>query len=741
MDDDAVRPRPPGWMLAIALVAGLTGLALLTQTVQNSDLFGPWHDKILLGNAVGALVVLAVLIANLVRLLHERRANVPGSALKLRLVGAFAAVAAAPVLVVFVLSVNFLHRGIETWADQRVARGLERALQLSRSALDAELRLGLERTQDAAQQLARLAPAEMVEALARLRREAGASEMSVFARNYRIIATSSDGQPGAMPELPSEDVLLQLPRDGHYVAAEPIAGDRLRVRVAVVLYAGGGAAGEPLTLQALFPVSEQLGALAESVQKTYSRYGEMVFLREPLESSFTLALSVALLLALFAAFYGAFVFSRRLVAPVRALVAGTRAVAAGQLHMRLPVTRRDDIGALVESFNEMTARLAAASEQAQRNAAEIERSRRSLATVLARLTSGVIAVDGANHLQIANEAAGFILQTDLQALAGEALAEIGGLDPALGRFFETCTHRSRESPEGWREEISLADGNAGRRVLMCSAASLPGDGDTAPGYVLVFEDITAMLQAQREAAWGEVARRLAHEIKNPLTPIQLSAERIRRRYLANPPESDMALLDRATHTIVQQVEAMRDMVNAFSEYARVPEVNFAPLDLNGLVCEVTELYYGSQQLALQLDLDPAAASIEADAVRLRQLLHNLIRNAAEALEGQAGGVITITTRQIGTDTARVVEILVQDNGPGIDPQLLGRIFDPYVSSRTRGTGLGLAIVRRLVEEHGGEVGAENMAGGGACIRVTLPVTQRGRDAQADHGRRRAGDRR
>lgn len=741
MDDEPVRLRPPGWALAVALAVGLAGLALLTQTVQNSDKFGRWHDTVLLVNTAAALLLLGLLAFNLLRLARDRRAGVPGSALKLRLLAAFAAVAAAPVLVVFLLSVQFLHRGIETWADERIAQGLERSLELSRGALDAELRSAMEHTQRTALALASLAPGAMVEALPQLRREAGASEMTVFARNYRIVATSSDARPGAMPELPGEDVLLQLPRDGRYVAVEPAGEDRLRVRAAVLLRPGGDAAGDVLILQALFPVSEQLGALAESVQKIYSRYGELVFLRDPLESSFTLALTVALLLALFTAFYGAFVFSRRLVAPVRALVAGTRAVAAGRLDTRLPVTSHDDIGALVESFNEMTAQLAAAGEQARRSAAEIERSRSQLATVLARLTSGVVAVDGSGRLQIANEAAGAILQTQLAMLAGTTLEEIGSGNPVLDQFFGACLQRSRESPAGWREQVAIGAENSARRVLMCSAAPLPGEQGASPGFVLVFEDITATLQAQREAAWGEVARRLAHEIKNPLTPIQLSAERIRRRYLAGQPEPDTELLDRATHTIVQQVEAMRDMVNAFSEYARAPEVSFAALDLNGLIRELADLYHGPQQPELGLDLDPGLASIEADAVRLRQLLHNLIRNAAEALEGQASGRIGISTHRLGEGASAMAEILVRDNGPGINAGLLGRIFDPYVTGKTRGTGLGLAIVRRLVEEHGGTVSAWNQPGGGACIRVTLPVSQRDRDAHPDSRPRRGGERR
>jgi nitrogen fixation/metabolism regulation signal transduction histidine kinase len=741
MDDANVRLRRGNLALAACLVVGLVGLGLLTETVQNFEVFGRWHDTVLIVNLLAALTLLTVLSVNLVRLLRERRQQVPGARLKLRMLVAFAAIAAGPLLVVFLVSILFLDRGIGTWADERIALDLEHSLQLSRAALDAELRADLEKTEAAAARLAELAPAKMIAELAAIRRETGAREMSVFGRNYRIVATSSAGAPGSIPELPSEDVLLQLPRDGRYVAAEPTGPGALEVRAAATLGGRADGSGELLFLQAIYPVGEQLGALAESIQKTYTRYGELVFLREPLESSFTVALSVAVLLALFTALFAALVFARRLVAPIRNLVAGTRAVAAGNLGMRLPVTSHDDIGALVESFNEMTARLAAAGEQARRNAEAIERSATSLATVLARLTSGVIAVDSRRRLRIANDAAGAILHTDLRAAAGQSLEDIGRRDPQLEAFFQACEARSRESAEGWREQIVLAAENTGRRVLMCSAAPLPDEQGPTAGWVLVFEDITAMLQAQREAAWGEVARRLAHEIKNPLTPIQLSAERIRRRYLGSLSGTDTEVLDRATHTIVQQVEAMRDMVNAFSDYARAPEISFAALDLNGLVREVADLYHGPQQPELRLELDASLTSIEADAVRLRQLLHNLIRNACEALESHAGALVTIGTRRLGEGAEGAAEIRVQDNGPGIDPELLDRIFDPYVTNKTRGTGLGLAIVRRLVDDHGGTIAAENLPGGGACVKVTLPLSQRRGDTQADIRLRRAGERR
>ncbi len=725
--------------LFIAIAAGLAGLGALTQAMQNSGSLGRWHDMILLANIAGAFVLASVLITNVARLLRDRRRQIPGAGLKLRLLVAFAAIAAAPMLVLFLVAVQFLHRGIETWADDEIARELERSLQLSRTALDSELRGALERTRAAGARVASLPAARLTEALPQIRAAAGAQDMSVYARNYRVLASSSVGIAGTLAAQPGEDILLQLPRDGSYVAVEPGGDERLRIRAAVLL--GGSPPGEALLLQALYPLRGPLGALATSVQRAYTRYGEAVYLREPLEAGFTVALAVVVLLALFTALYGALVFARGLVAPIRRLVAGTRAIAAGRLDTRLPVTSADDIGALVQSFNEMTARLDAARNEAQHNAEQIDRARAYLATVLARLTSGVIAVDAGRCLSVVNEAAEAILHADLRRAEGRSLADIGRDYPHLAGFFAACEEFSRASPSGWREQLDLPGEPRGRRALMCSAAPLPQEASGRAGYVLVFEDITEMLLAQREAAWGEVARRLAHEIKNPLTPIQLSAERIRRRYLGSLPAAETELLDRATHTIVQQVEALRDMVNAFGEYARAPEISFAPLDLNRLVREVADLYHGPQQPELRLALDEHITTVDADAVRLRQLLHNLIRNACEALEGAPAPRVTISTAQLERNGAGWVEIRVRDNGPGIDPAVLETMFEPYVTSKTRGTGLGLAIVRRLVEEHGGSISAENPPDGGACVSVLLPVAQTGRESLAEARQRRAGERR
>jgi nitrogen fixation/metabolism regulation signal transduction histidine kinase len=292
----------------------------------------------------------------------------------------------------------------------------------------------------------------------------------------------------------------------------------------------------------------------------------------------------------------------------------------------------------------------------------------------------------------------------------------------------------------WREQIMLR-ADSGRRVLMCACTELPGESDSPNGYAIVFDDITTLLQAQRDAAWGEVARRLAHEIKNPLTPIQLSAERLRRKYL-KPENGEVDLLDRATHTIIQQVEAMKQMVNAFSEYARTPRMEVTRFDLNALIAEVAELYaHHEKPLSIKLRLEPDLPQIEADAGRLRQMLHNLLRNALEAMEHQGDGRVEIATRRAATDDAELVEIKVADNGPGFSREIVEQAFEPYVTSKPKGTGLGLAIVKKLVEEHGGEIKARNREQGGAEISILIPISvDAGGQLQSrrhDHRRERA----
>jgi nitrogen fixation/metabolism regulation signal transduction histidine kinase len=454
--------------------------------------------------------------------------------------------------------------------------------------------------------------------------------------------------------------------------------------------------------------------------------------------------ALVLLLAALGALYGAFFWAQRLVQPVQDLIAGTRAVAKGDLSTRLALSSRDEMGFLVHSFNDMTKRLARARHEADESRAAVEQERASLAVILARLSTGVIALEPDLRLRTANAAASGILGVALESAVGGGLAELAGGHPLLAQFVAACRRHLDAGQTESREQIQL-QGDAGRRELMVACTALPGEDGAPAGLVIVFDDITTLLRAQRDAAWGEVARRLAHEIKNPLTPIQLSAERMRRRFLGQMSEKDAEVLDRATHTIVQQVEAMKQMVNAFSEYARAPAMAVASFDLNRLVLEVADLYrVQDARVQVRLFLDQHLGPIEADRGRMRQILNNLFANAFEALEGRQDAVVVVETRRTAMHGHPVLDLVVSDNGPGFPREIIGQVFDPYVTSKPRGTGLGLAIVKKIVEEHGGRIEAENVRSGGARVRIWLPLdgaargvlaAAAGRDARGTEPRR------
>lgn len=712
-------------------VAGVTlvfvALYLLTQTVQKSDDFDRLQDVILVINIAGGIILVLILIANLWRLLRDYRENVPGAKLKARMVGMFVGLAVLPLIVVFYFSIQFINRGIDSWFNVQVEEGLENALALSRAAIEFRKRQNLYATKQVAQQLAVVPDRQLIFELSVLRRESGATEMTLYGDSNRILASSTDSGIAAFPKPLTEEVALQMRQDRPFVSLEPLSTGNVEIRTAVSFTYRGNRLRQSRTLQAYFPVEERLGKMINSVENSYSEYQQLTFFREDLKDLLTLTLAFVLLLSLLAAIYGAFVLSQRLVAPIQDLVAGTRAVAMGDFDTRLPTPTKDEIGFLISSFNDMTQRLATARREATLSQALVEAERTNLEVILARLSTGVLALDSDLKIRTANQAAGSILGVTLENRTGEALRDVAKGMPLLEQFVDVaCVHLDAGETE-WREQIVLR-GDVGRRVLTCACTTLPGDEDNAAGYVIVFDDITALLQAQRDAAWGEVARRLAHEIKNPLTPIQLSAERMRRRYLKTMDEDEAKILDRATHTIVQQVEAMKEMVNAFSDYARAPDMDFSSFDLDKLAHEIVDLYRAQESdVEIVLTSDPAMPLVDGDMGRVRQMLHNLIRNAVEALEGTVDGRIDV---QIGTgefDEVEVVQIRVEDNGPGFQAGTMSQVFDPYVTTKPKGTGLGLAIVKKLVEEHIGTIRARNRSDGGAVISIRLPLNEAARE--------------
>jgi nitrogen fixation/metabolism regulation signal transduction histidine kinase len=703
-------------LLLFALL--LASLTLMSDATHNSERFGELYSWLLLINAMGLVVLGALVIANIIWLISQQRKKAVGAKLTTRLVITFVVLSMVPVSIVYYFSLQFLHRGIDSWFDVRIEQALDDALDLSRTALDVRLRDVLRVTESVADEIAQSPSTTLSLNLYDLRVRSGAAELTLLGSDNRIIASSSIDPTVIVPHRPSND-MLQVVRNGkHYIGLDPVGDSGLFAR-ALVPVLSSRQDSEVYILQALFTVSERLSTLAEGVQSAYGHYKELAYLRTPLKFSYTLTLSIVLVLSLLAAIWAAFHSARRLVAPVTDMAEATRAIAEGDYSKRLPVASDDELGFLVRSFNDMTRRLSKARDQARKSQQQVEGQRAYLEAVLANLSSGVMSLDADWVIRAVNSAARQNLGVDIKAYLGRSLTEIGRDHAFLRPFVDVISRHHRSGKKLWQEEVSLFGVN-GRQVLMCRGTSFKGTNSDRDGKVIVFDDVTALIQAQRDAAWGEVARRLAHEIKNPLTPIQLSAERLRRRFIKRMDEKDVEVLDRATRTIVNQVEAMKKMVNAFSEYARIPQISLEAVDLNLLLQEVLELYRGvDSRVKLVTRLDARQPCIEGDVGRLRQLLHNLLKNSLEAVAETAGACITVTTHTADESERAYVELVIDDNGPGFPERVLDNIFEPYVSTKPRGSGLGLAIVKKIVEEHGGVIAAESNPEGGARIRIRL----------------------
>ncbi len=708
--------------VATLLLLLLVALHLMSSAVQNTSELSELFVPLLLFILVGLVGLVVLVLANVVQLAARYRRQEAGSRLMLRMAAIFMVLALVPVSVVYFYSQQFLMHGIDSWFDVHVDQAMEDALGLSRASLDLHKRERFKATQKLFLELDGSSVAGLTLSLEELREHYGATELVLMDSSGHIITSSHADPTLLVPDRPDNSILQQVRGGDNFVGLASGKEDGpLQVRVVLVDTV------HSFILQALFPTSENLTTLTENVQNAYNRYRELAFLRKSLKNTFTLALALVLLFGLLAAIWAAFFTARRLVAPIADIAEGTRAVAKGDYDKQLPLPRfRDELSFLVASFNTMTRRIAKARDAADRSQHQVEAQRTYLETVLGRLSSGVLTFDADNCLRTANPAACEILQLEAGKCEGRSLQELLARGGSLQQFVESLQAPLSQSEGEWRDEITLYGGE-GRQVLLCRSTPLARPEGEAAGHVLVFDDVTTLIRAQRDAAWGEVARRLAHEIKNPLTPIQLSAERLRQKYLPKMPPSDAEILDRATRTIVAQVEAMKEMVNAFSDYARPPSMKLQPVSLNELVSEVLDLYRSASP-EIRVSLDSEQAEVEADPVRLRQVLHNLVKNAQEALVEHGDAWIEVGTQQKRKGDCLFVELRVSDNGPGFDDEDLVHLFEPYVTTKRKGSGLGLAVVKKIVEEHGGMIWAENREQGGACVILRLPVLVSGTTA-------------
>ncbi|HEV2042283.1 MAG TPA: ATP-binding protein [Casimicrobiaceae bacterium] len=708
-----LAPRLIRYVVLGCAVLGTVFLFLLATASANTSLFAGNYTLLVVLNGVLVAVLMALVAYQLWRLRKNLKAGVFGSRLAARLVLLFALVAVLPGALLYGVSIQFLGKSIESWFDVRVDRALEGGLNLGRNALEYLLK---ETTNKATQLALTLEESErggLVANLNRASEQAGIYEAALFSSTGGVLAVGGISGSMATPEPPPPQALLRARVQKTFAAIEETP-DQVLLRV-VVPVNSSDPNGPLRVLQVVEQVPKQLQEDAKKVQAGYRDYQEISYSRSALKRLYAMTLTLTLLLALFSALGLAVVLSEQFSLPLGLLAEGTRAVAQGDFSRRHPVQSRDELGVLTESFNTMTAQLAEAKQKGEESHRAVETTRAYLESILANLSAGVLAFDNAFRLRTANPSAAVILQQPLTDLIDVPLADWGRRLPALDAFANLIAEGFRTGRDGqWQRQAQLAVSNH-TRVLLMRGSGLPGE--PAPGRVVVFDDVTELADAQRDAAWAEVARRLAHEIKNPLTPIQLSAERLAVKLSGKLDASDEETLSRATQTIVAQVAAMKHMVDDFAIYARQPRPGrMQPVDINALLLDVLGLYENLRpHVSLKLvDDNPV---IQGEPTRLRQVFHNLLQNAIDAQADSATPAYDIAVEIRGSELA----LSIGDRGSGFPGDMIRRAFEPYVTTKAKGTGLGLAIVRKIVEEHHGRVTVENRPQNGALVTLYFPL--------------------
>ncbi len=718
--------------MAVVVALGAILLFLLASASANTALFAQNYPWLLAINGFAAAALLVLVGLQLRRLRQDFRGGVFGSRLKSRLLLMLSLMAVLPGALVYAVSMQFAVKSIDSWFDVRVDAALEGGLNLGRSVLDTLQADLLAKARSAALDLGdagSVGPSR----LNRLREQAGAQSAALINLSGQVLSSSSAELGAVLPSIPPPSQLRQARNSRGIATAGDAEGGGLMVR-ALVPVSGSGLNADPHILQLTALVPTSIIRSAESVEIAHRDYQGLQLGRSGLKQIYTLTLTLALLLALFAAIALAFLLAERLARPLLILAEGTRAVAAGDFTPRATVEASDELGVLTHSFNSMTHQLGEARAQAEHHRAETEAAQAYLESVLANLSAGVLAFDLRFRLRAVNRGALAILGDDLAGFEQTRLQDWPRHETLAGAILEGFARRGGE----WQEQLELARPDGVAQALLVRGTALPAGG--GGGYVVVFDDITRLIAAQRAAAWGEVAQRLAHEIKKPLTPIQLSAERLQIKLADQLSGPSRELLDRATQTIVNQVEAMKNMVNDFRDYARTPLPQLAQVDLAALLGDVLDLYHqsraaiavsGPRSGAPGTQSDPAPTPslppVLADANQMRQVLHNLLTNAQDALAETSAPRISIT---LGRDGGRL-RLTMRDNGPGFPPQILSRAFEPYVTTKAKGTGLGLAIVKKIIDDHGGEIRLANDHGGE--VSIWLPLADPDSQQEVDVG--------
>jgi nitrogen fixation/metabolism regulation signal transduction histidine kinase len=706
------------------VVIGLGLLVLLTQATGNRERYNQNYEWLVLINGVVASGLLITILWGAIRLILRLRRGQFGSRLLLKLAAIFALVGVVPGVLIYVVSYQFVSRSIESWFDVKVEAALMAGLNLGRATLDTLSGEMVKQSRVAASQLSEVGDASAGLALEKIREQLGASDAVLWSTNGRMLASAGQSRFQIRPERPAPTQIKEARQKGSVEWVEGLdeaipGGDRGRIKVLVIVPASGMVLGED---QRLLQLTQELPPAlvnnALEIQAANREYQERALARDGLRRMYIGTLTLSLFMAVLGAILLAFFLGNQLARPLLLLAHGMRQVASGDLRPKLALQGKDELGGLTRSFADMTQQLSDARSTVERSLMQLDAARGNLQTILDNLTAGVIVLDAQGVIQSSNPGATRILRVPVAAHAGLPLLSLPTLQNfARGvaeQFALLRSDKDTHELDHWQKSFEI---HATGQGLSETAVTLLARGAVLPDgmRLLVFDDISEIVSAERAQAWGEVARRLAHEIKNPLTPIQLSAERLERKLIGKLDAQDDAVLTKSVKTIVDQVDAMKRLVNEFRDYARLPTAELRPVQLNALISDVMVLYANEptdqvHRAVVVADLDPGCPPIDGDEQQLRQVIHNLLQNAQDACEARSLKLAESRVRlRTEWNPARSrVRLTVTDSGPGFEPNILQRAFEPYVTTKSKGTGLGLAVVKKIVDEHKAKIELSNV---------------------------------
>ncbi|MEJ8859523.1 ATP-binding protein [Variovorax robiniae] len=729
------------WAMGVGAAAitaiGLVMMFLLAQATNNRALYERNYALLFGINVVVAIFLLLVLVWVAFRLIQRLRLGKFGSRLLIKLAAIFALVGVVPGALIYVVSYNFMSRSIESWFDVKVEGALDAGLNLGRATLDSLTEDLASKARAASVQLAEVPDTSAGLVLERIRDQLGASDAVLWTGSGQLVASAGTSRFQLNPERPTPLQFRQARTERGVAhiegldeatppgATPPVATVRA---LTIVQRPGFEFSTDPRFLQVTRPVPPAVVANALAVQEANREYQERALARGGLRRMYIGTLTLCLFLAVFGAVLLAVLFGNQLARPLLVLADGVRQVAGGDLRPTTVLQTRDELGGLTRSFAVMTQQLADARGAVEKTMGELEAARGNLQTILDNLTSGVIVLDARGTVLQTNPGATRVLRAPLAAFEGQRLAAVPGLtdfaQDVQQQFDDFQVEHLQHGLDHWQHAFELHPPGGGMAQdtinIVARGAELPGSA-----RLLVFDDISEIVSAQRAQAWGEVARRLAHEIKNPLTPIQLSAERLQMKLNGKVEAPEQAILNKSVKTIVDQVDAMKRLVNEFRDYARLPAAELKPVDLNAVVVDVLSLYETeAPTVTVHTELDPRCPAIRGDAQQLRQVIHNLLQNAQDATEvaqgGKGSGEVIVRTRL--DDTGKRVRLTLQDSGHGFAENILKRAFEPYVTTKSKGTGLGLAVVKKIADEHGARIELSNRVAEGAVVGAQVSLS-------------------